>query len=192
MISSIDLMAYNGFFENRPLLCGTLYELPSNIDNHRVFLYTKHSESVKEAASRFLLMHQYPFTAGGYAGRFMRASFGLEFVSNRVEAEFRYSLDQQGCLKVMRYEALQNAWTLIFEGNWHFFVNQYSGEPERLYAFPGFKAKKPQIMTLGDAKNKIENLARLCRNQPIPGRFNTYLRFVATLKKGIAKNFGFD
>ncbi|HEV2524414.1 MAG TPA: hypothetical protein VGU44_04730 [Gammaproteobacteria bacterium] len=192
MISSIDLMAYNGFFENRPLLRGTLYELPTNIDNHRIFLYSQRSESVKAAASRFLLMHQYPFAAGGYAGRFLRASFGLEFVSNRVEAEFRYSLDQQGCLKAMRYETLQNAWILLFEGEWHDFVNQYSKAPEHLHAFPGFKAKKPQIMTFIEAKNKIENLTRLCPNKPIPGRFKAYLRFVAALKKDIAKKFDFD
>jgi hypothetical protein len=195
MISSINLTTYNGFFENRPLPRGTLYALPSNIDNHRIFVYTKRSESPKEAASRFLLMHQYPFAAGGYGGRFLRASFGLEFVNNAdIEAEFSYSLNHQGHLQAMRYETLDNNgdWATFFKGDWQVFVNQYSEESERLYALPGFKAKKPQIMTLWGAKNKIENLARLCRNQPILERFNAYLRFVAALKKNLGKKFGFD
>jgi len=192
MISSIDLMACNSLFGNPHIARGTLYVLPTNINNQRVFLYTKRSESPKEAASRFLLMHHYPLAAGGCAGRFLRASFGLKFVSSSVEAEFRYSLDHQGHLKAMRYESLQNAWILIFEGDWHTFVNQYSRVPERLYTFPGFKAKKPQIMTLYQAKNKIENLARLCREKPFIERFKAYLRFVAALKIDIAKKFGFD
>jgi hypothetical protein len=192
MISSIDLMSYDGFFENRPLLRETLYALPTNIDNQRIFLYTKRSESLKEAANRFLLMHHYPLVSGGHAGRFARASFGLEFVSSSVETEFRYSLDHQGHLKAMRYDALQNAWTLIFEGDWYAFVNQYSDQIERLYVFPWFKVKKPQIMTFDQAKNKIENLRRLCCEKPFTTKFKAYFRFVSDLQKDIAKKFGFD
>lgn len=193
MISSIDLIAYNSVFKNPPKVRGTLYELPTNIDNHRIFLYNNRSESIKQAASRFLLMHHYPFVAGGCAGRFLRASFGLEFVTNfAVEAEFYYSLDHQGCLKAMRYEISKNAWTLFFEGDWHAFVNQYSDAPEYLYVFPGFKAKNPRIMTFREAKAKIDNLARLCHHKPFPERFKAYFRFVAALKKRIAKKLDFD
>ena len=193
MISSIDLIAYNNVFENPPTPRGTLYQLATNVDNHRIFLYNNRSESIKQAANRFLLMHKYPLVAGGYAGRFLRASSGLIFVSNaEAEAEFRYNLDHEGRLKVMRYKVFQNAWVLFFEGDWYSFVNQYSEGSERLHAFPHFRSQKLRIMTASEAKAKIKNLEHLSGNKPLPEKLKKYLGFVDILKKLVTKNRRFD
>lgn len=162
---------------------GTLYKLATNVDNHNIYLYKNVSESPREAAERFLMMHKCPFAAGGYAGRFLRAGFGLSFILNeQVEVEFQYILDQDGNLSASRHEPRKNAWDVLYEGLWYEFINHQDIAPERLHRVPSIKLGAYQIVTLLESRQQRRTLEYLVEQQDPPERFQEYLAFIAHLK----------
>lgn len=162
---------------------GTLYSLVTNVDSHNIYLYKNLSESPKQAAERFLMMHQCYFAAGGYAGRFMRANTGLYFVPNNpVEVEFQYILDQKGCLSASQYSKHQHVWEPLFAGWWYDFVNQQAVTSERLYRFASIKSELLQVGTLQELEGKTHTLKSLLRYEDSPERFQEYLAFIEGLR----------
>lgn len=171
-MKSFNDMPENKAISDKPSVSsGTLYSLASNIDDHNIFLYTNKSEHPSDVANRFLLMHRYPFAAGGYAGRFARASSEFQFVNHEEDAAFKYTLNQEGLLSALRYDASQNSWTLFFEGYWYSFVNKYGASSDLLYAVPGFRTSHPRIMTISEGGYKIKNLYRLLFSKQFSERF---------------------
>lgn len=169
-----------------------------------VCFYIQMDNYPEGAAEKFLNMHRFQDSSGGYADEFFRGNTNAEFTTCHDDYDstnYKYTMDSKGILitekRIYHGAKKKDTWELIFKGDWTEFVNQYLEPEKRLYNFSSGGPYNKGIMTIQEAEAYIECQFKTALQSLKNGwlsnavketeEANTLVRELKTLKGAIVK-----
>lgn len=153
------------------------YSFKHHFARKDIVFYVHWDNYPKGAAKYFWEMHKHKHVKGELAEMFIKANLlEVEFTKSHeyhADTEYRYHMDVNGFLvaeKVDWDEVKYCKFDIFFTGHYAEFINQYSGNTDRLYQLDAetvysYSTKQVEYMTLDEVKEKVEKLLRdVCIN----------------------------